>query len=330
MKPLRIGIVGVGVMGRAYAAAIAAMPHAEVTTICDPDEQRLAAVATEFGVAHRTTELDRLLADDVDAVIVATPEWLHLTPTLAALDAGKDVLLEKPFTTIPREAHEIAAAAEASGRFLMPGYGLRYEPRHRMLKDWLRRGDAGRIVSLYLRRNRPASLFEIYSRSHPAFESSTHDIDLLLWYTAQRASRVHAVERRRDGDANPFGLWAIVELDGGAVATFEAHWIIPSGARVGRGDLVELVAEHGTAHIDVANHGTTFWQEDGVVSADPIYDANSLSAVSLALRGQLEDFVACVRGERAAPEVSVADAVHGVEIADAMVRSAASQTTIEL
>jgi predicted dehydrogenase len=330
VNALRIGVVGVGMMGRAHVAAVSALPQAEVAWICDPDEGRLEEVGREYTVPNRTRDLDELIASDVEAVVIATPERLHRAPTLAALAAGKDVLLEKPFTTDPGEARELAAAAEQSGRLLFPGYGLRYEPRHRMVKDWLDRGVGGRVVSLYLRRNRPASLFEVYSRTHPAFESSTHDIDLLLWYTGQRAVRVHAVARQREGDANPFGLWSIVELDGGVVATFEAHWIVPTGSRVGRGDLLELVAEHGTAHIDVAHHGTTFWQEDGAVSNDPIYDPNSLSAVSLALRGEVEDFVACVRGERDGPIVSLADAVHGVEIADAMVRSAAQGAPVDL
>jgi predicted dehydrogenase len=91
---------------------------------------------------------------------------------------------------------------------------------------------------------------------------------------------------------------------------------------VDRSDALEVVAEKGTALIDVAHHDTVFWQTDGSVSRDPILDPSSLSRVSLALRYEVEDFVRCIRGERDAPETSLEDAVHGVEVIEAMIQSA--------
>jgi predicted dehydrogenase len=327
---IKVGVVGVGSMGRTHVAAFSAHPGAEVTAVCDPDEGRLDAVAREFDVAHRTTDVEELVSGDVDAVVVATPEHFHLAPALAALGAGKHLLLEKPLATTVEDAHAIADVAAGVDAVVLPGLNLRYEPRYRQVKDWLASGDQGAIVSMYLRRNRPAPLFEHYSRIHPAFETGSHDVDLALWYSGRRVTKVFAVQRGRESDPNPFGLWALAELDGGTVVTLETVWLTPGAARVFRSDALELVAERGTAHVDIAASGTRFWDAAGSETRDPILDPSSLNTVSLAIRAEVEDFVACVRGDRLAPEASLADAVHGVEIVDAMIRSAELGAPVDL
>ena len=329
MDTIRVGVVGVGSMGRTHVAAFTAA-GAEVTCVCDPDEARREAVAREFGVSRTTGDLEELIGSDVDVVVVATPEALHLRPALAALQADKHVLIEKPLATTPAEANEIAAEARRSDRVVMPGLNLRYDPRYRMVKDWLREGGHGETVSLYVRRNRPAPLFTQYSRIHPAFETGSHDIDVVLWYTGQRVRRVSAVQRRRPGDVNPHAIWALMELDGGAVATLETVWLIPEGARLFRGDALELITERGMAHIDIADPGIVFWEEAGQTSRDPIFDPNSLNGSSLSVRSEVEEFLRCIRGEVDTPEMSLADAVHGVEVVDAMVRAAETGTIVEL
>jgi predicted dehydrogenase len=317
-------------MGRTHVAAFAALPEVNVASICDADVDRLAEVQREFAVAHATPDVAELLATDIDAVVVATPEHLHLDATLAALRAGKHVLVEKPFATDVAEAHRMANEARDTGLLVMPAHLLRYEPKHRMVKDWLDAGSRGELISLYLRRNRPASLFEIYSRIHPAFELTSHDTDLALWYVGRRVDRVYAVHRQRPDERNPHGFWAIAEFDGGTIATFEAVWSTVDEARLEFGDLCEVIAENGTAHVNIANPGITFWDEAGQTSPDPVYGTSSLDVVPLAVHREVEDFVECLRGIRAAPQVSLHDAVHGIEVIDAMIRSAEKRLPVEL
>jgi predicted dehydrogenase len=330
MKAIRMGVVGVGQMGRTHVAALTALPGVEVSCICDADEEALAEVAREFSVPRTTTDTATLLQSEIDAVVVATPEADHCIPTLEALDAGKHVLVEKPLATTLEDAHAMSAAAARADRILMPGLTLRYEPRYRLVKDWLRDGDRGEIASLYVRRNRPASLFDHYSRIHPAFETGSHDVDLILWYTGQRIQTVFALERRRPQDQTPHGIWALAELERGAVATLETVWLTPGQTRVERNDVLELIADRGTALVDIGRYGVTFLQEDGIVMPDPILDPNSLNPTSLAVRAEVEDFVRCIRDERESPETSLADAVHAVEIIEAMIRSAQTKAPVHL
>src|SRR5690606_36123126 len=162
---------------------------------------RAAAVARDFGVSTVAGDLTELLDAGIDAVVVATPEALHRDPVVASLDAGKHVLVEKPLTTDVAQAREIAEAARRAGTIVIPGFNLRYDDRHREVKEWIASGRAGTLTSLALRRNRPSALFSTYQRVHPGFESTSHDIDLALWLTGSRIRSVFARQRQRPGEA---------------------------------------------------------------------------------------------------------------------------------
>jgi len=317
---LRVGIVGAGRMGRVHTIAFSELADSEVVSVFDTDAVRARALAAEFGIANVAQGArDLVEADDVDAVVVATPFDLHFEPTVAALRAGKHVLVEKPLATDPEQARTMADEAARAGRVLMAGFNLRYEPRYRMVKDWLRADDRGEIVSMYLSRVRPV---QDPLTSDIAFENASHDVDVSLWLSGRRVERVFAMQNRRTPDELPRGFWAMAQFAGGTVATFEVAWLVPPAARIERGDQFELITERGIAKIDISHHGTVFWQLDGHVCRDPILDPNSITPISLAYRSEVEDFVRVARGDTSRSEASIDDAVHAVEVVTAMVESA--------
>lgn len=328
MSALRIGVVGAGSMGRAHVAAIARTQAAKVVAICDTDAGRRDALASEFALPT-TRDLESLLQAPVDAVIVATPESAHGDPLLRSLRAGKHVLVEKPLATDVAEAHRLAEAAERAGTVVMVGFNLRYDERHREVRDWLQSAHCGDLVSMYLRRNRPAALFRTYQRVHPGFESTSHDVDLVRWLTGRRVRTVFALHRQRPGDANPFGLWSLMELDDGTVVTTEGAWSIPDGADVSKGDLVEVIGSAGTVHVDVARQTTTFWDDRGVTELDRPVETSTASPY-VSIDAEIADFVRCATEGRGSSWASLSDAVHAVEVVDGMIRSARSGRPITL
>src|SRR5262245_48049032 len=97
---VRIGVIGLGIMGEQYVRIYHNHPLAEVTAICNRRHERLDEVGEKFGIKERHTDFNEMLAKaPVDAVCVATPDFAHYEPVKASLDAGKHVLCEKPFTT---------------------------------------------------------------------------------------------------------------------------------------------------------------------------------------------------------------------------------------
>jgi predicted dehydrogenase len=118
-RTLGIGIVGTGTIANAHARSLSRHAPARMTAIFDVLGDRAQEFATRWNIPTVCPSLEDLLErDDVEAVVVSTPPFAHLEPTIAALQAGKHVLCEKPFALDPTEAERMTETAERTGRFL--------------------------------------------------------------------------------------------------------------------------------------------------------------------------------------------------------------------
>lgn len=138
-RPRRVAVVGAGDMGARHATHWNAA-GAQVALICDPDLPRAEAIAARVGAEASATPIDAVRGSDLDVVSVCTPTFLHAPVTIAALEAGRDVLCEKPVALTLADAEAMASAARSSGRRLRIGFMRRFDP------IWLRvEHDVGRI-----------------------------------------------------------------------------------------------------------------------------------------------------------------------------------------
>jgi predicted dehydrogenase len=144
---LRVGLVGTGWAAERHARAVEAHPAASLVAIANWREESLARTAERFGVARTTTDW-RELADaaDVDALVIATPNALHAPQAIAALAAGKSVMVEKPMAASLAEAQQIVEEAERSPGWLMVAHCWRFHPDVRRLRDRVASGRLGEVV----------------------------------------------------------------------------------------------------------------------------------------------------------------------------------------
>jgi myo-inositol 2-dehydrogenase / D-chiro-inositol 1-dehydrogenase len=148
MNALGIAIVGCGNIGHSHAGALASVPEARLVAAVDMDRARAEAFVARFGADVSATELDAVLGrDDVDAVIIATANNLHAPQAIAALEAGKHVLVQKPMALSVPEADAMVAAAERAGRTLMVSFFQLFHPAVRRAKEIV---DAGLIGDVFL------------------------------------------------------------------------------------------------------------------------------------------------------------------------------------
>lgn len=126
VAPVRVAVVGCGYFGALHAAKFAALKSAELVAVVDTDPARAEKAAAESG-AEAATDLESVL-DRVEAVSVVTPTTTHYAIAKSCLDAGKDVLVEKPICETLEEADELIAAAKAGGRILQVGHLERFSP----------------------------------------------------------------------------------------------------------------------------------------------------------------------------------------------------------
>lgn len=257
---VRIGVIGLGIMGEQYVRIYNAHPLATVTAICTRSPEQLAKIGDKYGIKTRFTEYQELLdRSDIDAVCVATPDFAHHAPVKAALEANKHVLCEKPFTTLLSEADELLYISEARKQLK-----LQVAFNHRWLSSYhqgfasLRAGAIGRPIAGYARKNDTiyvsTEMINWAARSTPIHFLGAHDIDLMRWFFASEPVEVRAygakgVLTERGIDTYDL-IQAQVKFENQAFATFEAGWIYPNTFPTIVDSFVEVIGSHGHLHFD--------------------------------------------------------------------------------
>lgn len=143
------GILGTGWIAEKFAADVALLPDAQVVAVGSRTLHRAQDFAERFGIPHRHESYQALVADaDVDAVYVATPHPLHATNALLAIEAGKAVLVEKPFTVDADQARRVVDAARRRGVFVMEAMWTRFLPHMVKIRELVTAGRLGEIRSV--------------------------------------------------------------------------------------------------------------------------------------------------------------------------------------
>src|ERR1700683_2010224 len=130
-KQLRVGVVGLGIWGRNHAALYSNYSRSQLNVVCDMDEARARTLAKKYDCAW-TTDV-REAVKHCDAIAVATPDFAHTEVALAAIGAGKHILIEKPLATSTDEALKVWKAAEAAGIVGMVDFHLRWSPDYLLI-----------------------------------------------------------------------------------------------------------------------------------------------------------------------------------------------------
>jgi predicted dehydrogenase len=338
---VRVGLVGLGRFGKLHAAVLSELPGVELAAVCDPQPNEVTALVARYEGARGFTDFAEMLnTADLDAIFIVSPEPFHAEQALAALSRGIATFTEKPLAMTAAEGERVAAAAAAAGIPLQVGLILRFDTQHALLKSEIDRGALGQVISLRAKRNASKAWFPDYGdRAHTIYEITIHDIDLLLWYANSPITRVQALERHPSGLRYPDGCWALVEFESGAIGILETSWLVPAGAPANvvtpdwRGTIdaeIEVIGDVGTARIRLLDAPFSLWSAGFTATPETGLWPEVGGSIGGALRDEDAHFIDRVR--RGAPEsiASVADAVMGLRVAEAIVTSAASGTAVEL
>ena len=129
MLQIGVGVIGVGLMGSLFARLATQLPNTKLMGVADLDRNRAIQVGEALAVPAYTNYHDLLAMHQVDAVVVATPDSLHLEPALAVAQAGKHLLIEKPLATTREDGQQIINACKNAGVTLMVAHVLRFDPK---------------------------------------------------------------------------------------------------------------------------------------------------------------------------------------------------------
>jgi predicted dehydrogenase len=227
LKPLRVGVIGFGAIGRHHARNLASRPDVEFAGIADPARGAREA-ATRLGY-HTFATAEALLASGLDAAVVAVPTTGHEDVAGAAIERGCAVLVEKPLAQSMNAAKRIVAQAERAGVPLMVGYVERYNPAIQAVREFIADERLGELVNISARR--VGLMPPRVKDANVLIDIGVHDIDVVAFIT--NARRINLIAARGGMALLHDRLdHATMLLDAaGCIVTIEANWITPVKVR---------------------------------------------------------------------------------------------------
>ncbi len=255
---LRVGVIGVGLLGDRHARFWAQQPDVELVAVADSRRERADEVAERWRVSAFASAGELVERVRPDAVSVATPDFAHREPVSDALSGGAHVLVEKPLAMTTEDARVMIADAERADRLLMVNHSMRWIPTYASLKRSIDAGDYGELVAahsfkadtIYV----PTGMLNWSARSSPTYFLTPHDLDLVRWFVDDEVDEVFArsvgrVLRARGVDT-PDVIQASVHFHHGVIATFEASWILPNTFPSYSDSYMHLTGSRATAYVD--------------------------------------------------------------------------------
>ncbi len=330
-REIRVGLAGLGSMGRNHLRVIEANPGARLAAIADPVATTLEAATGRIGAAGFSEPLAMIAEADLDAVVIAAPTTAHVPLALAAIQRGIAVLVEKPLASTVDEALTIVAASRATGVPVQVGHVERFNPAVRELGRLL---GEGWLSSVYAITSRRAGPFPARIRDvGVTVDLATHDVDICSWIAGERPVRVHAETAQRIHADHEDLLFGLLHFPSGVVAQLDVDWLTPAKRR----QLV-VVGEEGMFELDYLTQRLTFTRAtdttnprliggyaptfEGEVAELPVPTGEPLAL-------ELEAFLGVVR-DGGRPEIDAEDGCWAVAIARGLLESATERRLVEL
>ena len=301
---LRVGLLGLGAIAQVvHLPVLHSLEGVELAGVCDVDRSKASAIAGRFGNprVYRTDE-EVFTDPDLDAIVICTPNYLHHTQAIAALEAGKHVLVEKPLSIKADDVEQVLAVAERTGKTLMVAMNNRYRPDIQALKPFATGGELG---SLFLVRGawlnkkqrlvRPTWRHRKQTAGGGAMmDLGVQTLDLAMWFLdfpqAQSVSaHMHPGEGMEVEDTvaiivrMPHGAAVSLSLSWSLVAERDRHYMRLLGTR-GSGSIQPLAVYKELEH--------------GMLDVTPHVPPGRENLYTASYREELIDFVETVRGRR--------------------------------
>ena len=326
---VRVGLVGLGMMGRNHARVLASIEGFDFIGAVDPGGDRYRAMADR--IVYDT--LDDLIGLGIDAVVCAAPTKSHEAIAVNLAKVGVHTLIEKPVAQSVEGARRIESAFSVSNARVSVGHIERYNPALMEMKRRLARAELGQVFSISTERIGPfpQRVLDVGVIN----DLATHDIDIVTWLTGEEFESVFAATVHRMGRPTEDLLAAIGFLGNGLAVEMTVNWLTPMKRRE-----VRVLGEKGAFIADLLTADLTFhanadnmteWDElvhlRGVTEGDMVrYSLKKREPLLV----ELEAFLAMAEGDERASIVPLSSGIHALEVAEALAKSAHTRRRVDL
>jgi len=314
MKRVAIGVIGTGFWGENQVRVLRQSRAADLVAICDTNEKRAKEIGTKYGVPWYT-DLDKFLrVSKLEAVTICTPTQTHLRVGLLAIEAGKNLLVEKPMTGEERAGEKLLKAATKAGVKLLVGFIERFNPGVRAVKKMLKEKTVGDVIIATGRRvaRWPIRIGDV----GVVKDTAIHDIDAMRYLLQEEVSAVFAQTGSLRTHSYEDYAEIMLRFRGGTTGFLDANWLTPRKVRT-----LIITGSDATISLDYITQEITLENSRQLVKpytpwAEP-------------LKVELENFMTTIlRDTKEAP--SGDDAIKAIRICDGALRSGKSKTLITL
>jgi myo-inositol 2-dehydrogenase/D-chiro-inositol 1-dehydrogenase len=289
---IRIAVIGAGIMGADHARIVAGdLPGASLQVVCDLDEARARSVADACGAADIATDPEATVSrDDVDAVIVASPDFTHAPLSMACIRAARPVLCEKPLSHSSAECLEVIEAETQSARqWVQLGFMRRYDQSYIEMKAALDSGRLGRPLMMHNFHRNPETPAADFTPAMAISNSAPHEFDAARYVLGTEFVSISAYQPRRS-DSLVAPVFMVMETTDGQLVNIEVN----NNAAYGYDVRGELVGEKAS----ISLHAPAYSLLDGDLRRTTEYAADWRPRFAEAYRRQDKDFVEFVNTGR--------------------------------
>ncbi|MDR1620334.1 MAG: Gfo/Idh/MocA family oxidoreductase [Clostridiales bacterium] len=275
---IKFAIVGAGLWGESHAAVYNEHPHAAPAAICDLDGAKAQAFAKRNAIPEVYTDYREMLEKcDCDAIAIVTPDFAHTDIAVAAAQAGKHMLIEKPLATTREDVFGIMEAVEKAGVRAMVDLHNRWNPPFNTAKQLVESGVYGKPLHAHFRLTDnlwvATDMLSWVERSSILWFLGSHSLDTMNWIVGSCPVEVFAVQN--EGRLKSLGINAVdtymstIRYQNGVIAQMENSWITPNGNPCVNDFKFYLVMENGKLDIDCSNpHLLLVSDQERMFSAD--------------------------------------------------------------
>lgn len=313
MKRVNAGVIGTGFWGENQVRVLRQSRACNLLGICDTSEKRAREVGSRYDVPWFTDLQKFLRTPGLQAVTVCTPTHTHLKVGLSALEAGKDVLVEKPMTGEEKSAEMLINTARRGGLKLLVGFIERFNPGVGMVRKMLERRVVGEVIIATGRRvaRWPVRIGDVGVIK----DTAIHDIDVMRYLLDEDVSAVYA---QTGSLKHSFEDYAeiVLRFGGGTTGFIDANWLTPRKVRT-----LIITGSEATINLDYITQEITVEDSEKLTKPHAKWDEP--------LRLELEHFLEVVMND-ADPHPSGEDALEAIRICDAALRSGKSRQVVNV
>jgi predicted dehydrogenase len=276
MEALKFGIFGTGTMAETYARLLSERDDAIITAFVGNTADKTKCIAQRFGVAafsHSDYAGMFNAVGPLDAVVIATPEWIRYDPLKESVRNNVSILLEKPFADTWAEAKKLHVLLKDHKRTIGMCHVLRFSPRFNAMKKAIDEGKIGEVRQIYARRNSSIQRVQrVLGKTNLAFWLTPHDLDMIQWIVPARVEKIFALSRGKAETSDDF-ITISMQFENRVTAVLEISWCGPPVSGSSREAVFEVRGNGGNIEVnDFDMNLRIFGAEERVSTADTYED----------------------------------------------------------